>query len=171
MKKDQDLILIVGKSGVGKNYLCKVLNLNPIPSYTTRPMRINEQNNVEHIFVDTSTFQEHKKNKQIFAATKYCNYYYWTTLQQINNNNYNAYIIDPEGIKYLKDYEFLYGDIKRKYKIVYFRTNIFKRIINMKKRNDKILNIIKRIINDYYAFKEIENQIKSEKCEINVLNI
>lgn len=158
--RPRPMILLVGKSGTGKNYLCQCLNLESIPSYTTRSMRSSEVQGREHIFTDLDTFKKHWEAKKVIAFTCYCNNNYWATCDDFETTRHDVYIIDPEGIKFIKEYEYVNGKMKRNYSIVYLKASILRRIINMRKRGDSYINIFKRIINDTKAFKEFENEIK-----------
>lgn len=164
------MILLVGKSGTGKNYLCQALQLNSIPSYTTRPKRSSEMEEREHIFSINETFKEHFEKKKVIAFTTYCNNYYWSTNEQFENPLYDAYIIDPEGITFIKEYEYVNGKMKRGYGIVYLKASVFKRIKNMRKRGDSYINIFKRIINDAKAFKEFESKLSGQP-DISVIQV
>lgn len=165
------MILLVGKSGTGKNYLCQSLSLNSIPSYTTRQIRSSEVDGREHIFSTSGIFQDHFQNKLVIAFTTYCNNQYWSTKDQFENPLFDAYIIDPEGIKFIQEYEYVNGRMNREYKIVYLKANVFKRISNMRKRGDTYKNIFKRIRNDAKVFKEFEQEIKGAKLPIDIIQV
>ena len=107
-----NLICVVGKTCSGKdtlvNRLCqKHPNIfSPIISYTDRPMRDNEINGREHIFVSPEEFTTLYKNNHILTYTKICSelnpdgYRYMALINQLEKGN--IYIIDPLGIKNLK---------------------------------------------------------------------
>ncbi len=101
MKKK--LKLVVGKSGSGKNYICDLCSLKSIPSYTTRPIRDCEIDGREHIF---ATDEQWKKlfepiKDKLPAYTFFNGYHYWTTDAQLIDNDYDAYIIDVDGVDFL----------------------------------------------------------------------
>lgn len=55
------ITLFIGKSASGKDYLCKSIckgHTKPIISYTTRPMRSGEQQDVDYHFVSTDKFTD-----------------------------------------------------------------------------------------------------------------
>ena len=70
------LFVIIGKSGSGKDSVFnllkedKQLNLEPLVLYTTRPMRKNETQGVEHIFISTEEAEKIKQNQTLLAYTK-----------------------------------------------------------------------------------------------------
>jgi guanylate kinase len=93
------VLAIVGPSGCGKTTVAKWLNdnhyCNTIISYTTRPMRDDEVNGVDHYFV---TENEMPKSEDMMAYTLFGGYHYWTTFNQLKNDTYNAYVIDERGL-------------------------------------------------------------------------
>lgn len=154
------LICIVGCSGVGKDYLSYSFCLNRIPSYTTRKIRINEVPGVSHVYVDENFYNEFDKNN-IAAWTLFAGNYYWTSIDQLEDLQYDVYIIDPEGVYNLISI-YNQGKIKRNIKIVYVKTNIIKRIYNMFNRGDSIKQIFKRLINDRKPFNKFEKEFKGK---------
>ena len=69
-------------------------------SYTTRPKRTHEFEGKEHYFITNEQATEIMKTKEVVAKTKIGEYIYFTTLDEIKNKD--IYIIDPNGIRYLK---------------------------------------------------------------------
>lgn len=100
--KEHVLLLVAGRTASGKdsivNMLCNRANLRAVTSYTTRPRRENEGNS--HIFVTEDTYEQMRADNIIAAYTKISGYHYWTTIDQIYEND--LYIIDWEGIKTLR---------------------------------------------------------------------
>jgi len=164
------LVLLVGPSGSGKNYLCKTLGLRTLPSYTTRPMRVGEQQNVEHIFADKPTYYMHKVKHQIIAETEYDDHMYWATWTQFENTEYDVYIVDPNGVKVIEmAHDPVINSIirlERPYRIVYLNVNVWKRIKNMRKRGDSLCNIIKRICIDHYTFQQFK-----QRTDVQIINL
>jgi guanylate kinase len=171
MKKEKfkPLILLVGKSGTGKNYLCQALMLNSIPSYTTRTQRKGELDGVEHFFTDMKEWELFSKSDQTAAWTCYNGNYYWSVKNQIENYEYDVYIIDPDGVESIFQYKENMV-VVRDFEVVYFKASILKRIKNMRKRKDSWSSIIERIINDHKAFKEFE-KIAKEKYSAKVIEV
>ena len=67
------------------------IKLNPVVSYTTRPMRPNEQNGVEHLFISDSEALEILNNENIVAYTRIGEYKYFVTLDQLLDISKNLY--------------------------------------------------------------------------------
>lgn len=96
------VFLIVGRTASGKTKLahevCSRLGLKLLKSYTTRPMRGNEDfNNCDHIFIDSSDVSKYKN--RMVAYTVINNIEYFSTIDQLLESD--VYIIDPVGIDYL----------------------------------------------------------------------
>lgn len=99
-------LLIVGRSSSGKTSIastaCYNLGLKLVKSYTTRPPRNEKEilNSTDHIFITEDDVEKYKDN--IAAYTEINGYKYFTTMDQINECD--AYVIDPNGIKSLKEH-------------------------------------------------------------------
>lgn len=95
------LIVILGRSACGKSSLvdraCKDLNLDVIPSYTTRAPRYEGEKG--HTFV---TDEQYGKLKDIIAENTFCGKKYCVTLDQINNPDYSLYVCDCTGLQLLQ---------------------------------------------------------------------
>ena len=91
---------LVGESGSGKTTIADMLaekyNLSVLKSYTTRPPRVNDDS---HIFV---SIEEFNKLENKIAYTEFNGNYYCATADQLDNSD--IYVIDPDGIKYLKEH-------------------------------------------------------------------
>lgn len=95
------LICILGKSGSGKSTLVSHLEQygsKQIPSYTTRQPRY--ENEAGHIFVTKDEFA--KIRKDIVAYNNYLNNDYGITTQQIDNLDYDLYVVDKTGLESLR---------------------------------------------------------------------
>jgi len=162
------LILLVGKSGVGKNFFSNAFCLASIPSYTTREQRKSEIQGNEHTFVSLKSWEQlYKGKKNIVAWTLYNGNYYWTTKEQVEAAMYDVYIIDPDGVYNMMKFN-EENKINRDLSVVYLKASIFKRIRNMYKRGDSISNIITRLINDSVPFDKFELDKKVEKLIVKV---
>lgn len=97
MKKT--IIAIVGPSGSGKTTLALHLRehytIPTIVSYTTRPMRPEEKDGKEHIFV---TEAQMPPKELMLAYTQFGGYHYWATKAQIPEYRPCTYVIDEKGL-------------------------------------------------------------------------
>lgn len=94
------MILIVGRSGSGKDFLARELSrsgLKQVMSYTTRPPRRPDENT--HIFIKP---EESASYQDKIATTEINGYEYFATKQQMKDND--IYIIDPHGLYELLDH-------------------------------------------------------------------
>jgi len=148
--RDEKLRLIVGRSGSGKNYLIDVFGLVNVASYTTRPMRKDDIDGINHTFVTDKEYFETKK-EDMAAYTLYHGYHYWTTFELLSTCS--AYDIDPPGVECI---------IANRYKLpngfvtILLVVPLWKRIHNMRNRKTPWKLIISRIINDRKVFKDFE---------------
>lgn len=102
----QLLITVAGRNGSGKSLIAKkvaeALGLNVVKSYATRKPRPEELQkgleNCDHIFVSD---EEYDKLENITAETEINGARYCTTQEILNNSD--IYVIDPKGIKDLKE--------------------------------------------------------------------
>lgn len=82
--------------------IIKYKKLKPIVSYTTRPIRSSEVQNREHIFINNEEADKLlEDSSKILAYTKIGDNRYFALVDQLQD--YNAYIIDPKGLKNLKE--------------------------------------------------------------------
>lgn len=98
--KNNNFILLMGKSGAGKSAVAKELykryGLSSISSYTTRQPRYkNEQG---HIFVSDDEFDmlEDMVGYTEFDGNRYC-----ATAEQVDTHE--IYVIDPAGVDYFTE--------------------------------------------------------------------
>lgn len=96
-----NLYLIVGRTASGKDSLTRTIaekyGLKILSSYATRPKRPGETN--EHIFITPEDVVKYQND--IVAYTKIGDYEYFSTKQQLLECDF--YIIDPNGVEYLKE--------------------------------------------------------------------
>lgn len=102
----QILITVAGRNSAGKSLIAKkvaeALGLNVVKSYATRKPRPEELQkgleNCDHLFVSD---EEYDKLENITAETEINGARYCTTQEILDNSD--IYVIDPKGIKDLKE--------------------------------------------------------------------
>lgn len=152
------IILLCGKSGSGKDFIVKTLDLMQVVSHTTRPKRDYEIHGVHKFFHRKPCFVPDQKN--LVAWTKRGPHYYWTLTSDLMSGN--IYIIDVKGI------QSILGNPnwdKYGFKVVYLDTPWWKRIRNMRKRGENWRSIIERLLIDYRDFKPLKS-IKHETIKL-----
>lgn len=94
------VFLIVGESSSGKdtlvNKICEECEYKQLISYATRPRRENEGDT--HIFISEDEVKYYVDN--MIAYTKIGQYEYFATIPQLYESNF--YVIDPQGVNYMK---------------------------------------------------------------------
>lgn len=162
------MIILVGASASGKSVVVKELiknyNLEKVVTYTTRPIRIGEVDNVDYHFIDKESFLLKRDNNFFVETAFYNNNYYGTSYEDISFNK--VLILEPNGAN------IYYEKLKDKVFIVYLQASDNERKKRMYERGDSEDDIIKRINNDvkYFAienFKKIDLLVETEKHTIN----
>lgn len=101
--KEHTLLCVMGRTASGKDFLvhklCERAGLKQVISNTTRDRRKNEGET--HHFVTKEDYEEAKLTGSIAAYTEIAGNIYWTTVDQLYDND--VYIIDPLGLKTLQD--------------------------------------------------------------------
>lgn len=142
------VFLVVGLSGSGKDSIARALEtcgFKVLLSYTTRPRRYEGENT--HIFITPEEANQYKN--QMVAYTHFDNHDYFCTQDQLNDCD--IYIIDPDGIDYLKE------KVKNiNFVTIFIHVPFEERVARMKSRGDSTEKILQRIINDTKKFKEVD---------------
>lgn len=149
----KNIILLYGKSGSGKDYLCDILGLERVVSYTTRPQRYEEEHGVQHYFVTLA--EAGVMIPDAVSLTKFDGNYYWATLDEILIKS--VYIIDFKGIQSFKR---TIGS-RIIYRIVTVEAPWYRRLYRMFKREAypwkfvTIRKVLSRLLHDRKMFPRI----------------
>ena len=157
-EKIKPILVIVGKSGSGKNYILEdVMLLKYAINNTTRDRRTSDPK--ELTYYSKKYVEENYDEIKLKAPyiTLYCNNYYWTYIKDFNNPEHDFTVVEPNGVRDLLELE---GAI-RKMQFVYINCSLRKRIRNMKRRKDSFKKILERIVKDYFIFRGMKNKIKN----------
>lgn len=157
------MIILLGKSASGKdtvvNNLIHNYGYEKIITWTTRPMRPGEKQDLTYHFTDDEDFEE-KIEEGFFAEWKKYNsvfgtWYYGTAVQDITNNlNNKIIILTPSGYEDIKEY-INNEEILSVYLDSSLRT-LYKRL---KFRGDNPKEIKRRLLHDIKDFKGIKNKV------------
>lgn len=144
------MLVVVGPSASGKtqivNHLIQDYGLHKLVTYTTRPMRIGEIQDVDYHFISKTSFEE-KIQQNFFLETVYYNQnYYGTAYDDLSEDK--VVIIEKEGLKkYI-------AHAKEKIVIILIRCSKPIRRLRMLGRLDELECIEKRLQNDDIIFNE-----------------
>jgi len=149
------MILLVGKSGSGKDFFVTLFGLKPVVSRTTRKPRPGEINEIHKIFVSKEDFKTYGRENMlaytVFDGEEYC-------ALEIDFKGKNVYVIDPSGVRYLKNkkmiddgYDTSYDD----YPVVYIKSPLYRRAYRLFQRKG-FRHTISRLVHDYFQFRDFE---------------
>ena len=152
------IIVLVGKPASGKttvaNELCKNHHYKRIITYTTRPMRDNEVQDVDYHFISDEQFNKMVENNEFTEYKRYNTAHgVWsygsviTSEQELSDDCY-VIILTPQGLR----------DLSKKisrYIAFYLNVSLESQLERLKKRGDEEQQIIKRLINDAKDFENV----------------
>lgn len=154
----RNILVICGKTASGKNLVRDILvekyNYNPIVTYTSRPPRKGEKQDVTYHFISTDEFIE-KINNGFFAEWKKYDteqgiWYYGTALDDcMNASDKNVIILTPDGVRDLKS-----NDVNLI--AVYLYSNLKTIRHRLEFRGDDLKEVERRIPSDIKDFKDAE---------------
>ena len=129
------------------------IHIKEVISYTTRLMRDGETDGVEHYFITSDEAQTKLKEETVLAYTKIGEYEYFATKEKLKDSNF--YIIDPRGIKYLKE-----NDFGLNLKTIYISIPDHVREERCKSRSDYETAYKKRCESENEQFTEFEQSMQ-----------
>ena len=161
------IVVLVGKTASGKttiaNELCKHHGYKRIITYTTRPMRENEVQDVDYHFISDEQFNKMVENNEFTEYKRYNTAHgVWSygsiiTLEQEYSDDCYVIILTPQGLK----------DLSKKisrYIAFYLNVGFKTQLERLKKRGDEEQQIIKRLKNDAKDFKNVVDIVDYSFC-------
>ena len=156
------MVIIMGKTSSGKdtvvNELISKHGLRKLVTYTTRPMRDGEKQDITYHFITEDDFKQ-KIRENFFAEyksydTEFGIWYYGVALEDVENaDDKTVIILTPDG------YRDVIKKVKNKPKSIYIYANnstIKERLIN---RGDDPKEAQRRLEHDNIDFKDVETEV------------
>lgn len=115
------MILILGKNGSGKSYITSHLEkmgLKRSISYTTRPKRPNEVENVDYFFINHEDFEKKIKLGEFVEYKMFSGNYYGTPKENIGTSDLvlSGGTISPEIVPYIDTIFYIDSPLSMRYK-------------------------------------------------------
>ena len=141
------MILLVAKSGSGKDYLVSTLKMRTVVSHTTRFPRPGEIDGVHKHFHPTDvTLPDDVITQTFFAGNRY-----WVSERDLCGKD--VFIIDVAGVRALMQ---KYGErFDKIFDVVQLQCPWYRRAYRMFIRGESVSFIIHRLYHDHFAFKGI----------------
>ena len=163
-KNSRNIMLLVGPTGAGKNYLqngLKDLNYVNVPSVTTRKLREGEEEGIDYITISNKEFDGMLKNNKLCECIDFGPSKYGVSVKVLVNLLWNTYhnliiIVEPNGYK-----QMLNWFLSNPRFIVPLNITISSVFLDIP-RSERFLNMLKDTskINFYYSMQQaLENII------------
>lgn len=171
MEKNEKII-ILGKSGAGKDFLLRKLKekgLNGSIKWTTRPQRKNEVNGVEYHFTDSETFLKMKSNNEFVVSEQFTNDKgdVWNYgISNVDFNQAQAFIMTPGEISQLDE------SVRKGCFIVYLdidRTVREARLPIREDNNDSVQRRLNADEKDFKGFRNYDLKITDSEFEVEMI--
>ena len=145
------LLLLMGKSGSGKDFISQLFNSKNVISHTTREPREGEVNGVSKWF-ETKDSMDDLMIQQVLAYTEIEGNVYCATIKDVEDKD--VYIIDPAGVEFFKGQAEIFN-YKRPITVLYIYAVWYKRLYRMVRR-DGLSKAVKRFWSDRATFKILQ---------------
>lgn len=156
------MVILIGKTASGKDSILNILTAKygytKLITYTTRPMRANEKQDITYHFTSDEDFQN-KIEENFFAEwksydTEFGIWYYGTALEDLENaDDKTVIILTPDG------YRDILNKLSQKPKSIYVYANNSTIKERLLKRGDNKDEAQRRLEHDNTDFKGIENEV------------
>ena len=142
------MLVLVGPSASGKtevaNLLINKYGMQRMITYTTRPIRVGEENHISYHFVSEDEFLERIKKDEFIEYIVYNGYYYGSNKKDAGEDK--IVILEPSGANNF--HQKMADDVT----ICYIEVNEALRVDRMYHRGDSTEQVLKRIKNDQEVF-------------------
>lgn len=155
------IVVLVGESASGKSTIEKLIeerdsSFTKIISYTTRPPREGEKNNVDYHFVSIDDFLFMIKLNVFIENAQYRGWHYGTARDHYFDEKNHIVVLTPHGCRSLK--KWAQGNPYIKVISIYFKVDRRSRMIKILKRGDDIDEAYRRNISDVGQFDGFEDE-------------
>lgn len=144
------MLVLIGPSASGKTEIAKILikkyHMKKLITYTTRPIRLGENDGIDYHFVGVNEFIKLKDDNEFIETTFYNNNYYGSRKKDVSFDK--VVVLDPNGLNAF------YEAMGNKIVSVFMETDESVRIQRMIERKDRSEDIVRRIANDNEVFKK-----------------
>jgi len=153
--KRNTIVVLVGESASGKSTLEKMATqtysaLHKIVSYTTRPCRNGEQNDVDYRFCSESEFKYLDANDTFIESAEYRGWHYGSAKKDYIDGEDHIVVLTPHGCRQLKKWAKDHPEIN----VIsfYIKVDRRSRLIKILERGDDIDESYRRNISDVGQF-------------------
>ena len=148
------MILLIGPSATGKSVCEREMErrgYKRIISYTTRPKRDNEIEDVDYHYISEDEFKSRLERGFFAENTKYRNWLYG--MAEMDCIDESVAVVEPVGFRKLQKIDYLNIDS------FFIKTSERTRLIRMAQRGDDINEIFRRLYSDQGSFACIEDEV------------
>lgn len=153
------IVILVGESASGKTTLAHNLQelegFSQIITYTTRPPRDGEINEVDYHFVTDERFNEMIKNNKFVEHANYRGWQYGTAINSKIKED-KVIVLTPAGARALKRFAEGHPELELDLFIIYLSVDRRSRLIKSLERGDDIEEACRRNLSDVGQFDAFE---------------
>ena len=153
------VLALFGESGAGKDTIQHWLEwylkdtVHGIVSYTTRPQRNYEVEGRDYYFISTNEFFNQIEDNKILEFTRFNNWYYGTSINELKKDKINIGVFNPQGIRSLLTHSDIIEVLP-----VWIKANDKQRLLRSLKRENcpNCTEICRRFLADQKDFQKID---------------
>lgn len=170
-KEKNEKIILLGKSGSGKDHLLRGLikkGLRYSPKYTTRPKRKLETNGQEYFFIENFDFESMLESNQVLTYQKFdifgSTWYYAISRDNFQDNQ--VFIMTPHELSTLD------AEVRKNCFVVYLDISYDIRKSRISGRNENADSVERRLAadeEDFQDFKDYDLKIGDPDFDIDMV--
>lgn len=149
------MIVVAGPSGVGKSTIVKKMEergFKRVVTYTTRPKRENEIEDVDYHYISQEEYDRMSRNKEFVEEANYRGWYYGMSKASCTDDMNTVVILTPSGFRKV---------LKAGFKVIsfYFKIDRVSRFFKIVDRGDNFDEAYRRNVSDEGMFSEFEHEV------------